>query len=348
MVHVDPASINISKASSACLGYLESYPQRRESQDVRRWLGEIEKEKARRDENIRLEKIEQQRQLAETERLKEQERIANLPENLFAKAKSLVSINDPDAIPLLEKASRQGHADSSFELAHIYAKGFCGTVTNENAMENWLSVATQQGHVRANSMLLRRQQQTQRLDNTWRKYWDGESFSADEYLSADEIEKGRKEIAIALRECTEARSWTREQAQSFLSTIMACTMKSVDSGSRSGGPSRQTQVDTIRPSGSPPSWQVREGRTRPDGVRTFNENQYIARHEGRYGGAFATAREASLRADELNTQQGYNEEAVMAQAMYSGQDGVYMLNSRAGNWTYKYDANRNAFVVYQE
>ena len=110
----------------------------------------------------------------------------------------------------------------------------------------------------------------------------------------------------------------------------------------------QPQANNIRPSGSPPRWQVREGQTRPDGVRTFNENQFIARHDGRYGGAFATAREASLRAKELNAQQGYNQEAMMEQAMYSGQDGVYMLNSRAGNWTYGYDANLNAFVVYQE
>lgn len=114
------------------------------------------------------------------------------------------------------------------------------------------------------------------------------------------------------------------------------------------GQIRQPQANNIRPSGSPPSWQVREGRTRPDGVRTFNENQFIARHDGRYGGAFATAREASLRAEELNTQQSYNQEAVMEQAMYSGRDGVYMLNSRAGKWTYGYDANLNAFVVYQE
>jgi hypothetical protein len=99
---------------------------------------------------------------------------------------------------------------------------------------------------------------------------------------------------------------------------------------------------------SPPKWQVREGKTRPDGVRTFNENQFIARHNGRYGGSFATAREASLKARDLNIQQKYNQEAALEQAVNSRQDGVFMLNSRAGNWTYKYDKTINIFVVYQE
>lgn len=277
-----------------------------------------------------------------------EEKTADSPDDLLAHARVLVGGNDPAAIPLLEKASRQGNADSSFELARIYAKGLCGVTTNENSMEQWLSVAQSQGHDRAGSMLLRRQQQTQRLDKTWRKYWDGESFSADKYLSADEIERGKTEIAIALQECTEASSWTRKQAQSFLSTIMACTVKTVGSGSRSGGQSRQPQADNIRPGGFPPRWQVREGLTRSDGVRTFNENQYIASHYGQFGGAFDTTRAARLKAEALNTQQEYNKEAMMEQAMNSGRSGVYMLNSRAGNWTYRYDETIDKFVVYQE
>lgn len=276
------------------------------------------------------------------------EKTADSPDDLLAHARVLVGGNDPAAIPLLEKASRQGNADSSFELARIYAKGLCGVTTNENSMEQWLSVAQSQGHDRAGSMLLRRQQQTQRLDKTWRKYWDGESLSAERYLSADEIERGRREIALALQECTEASSWTKQQAQSFLSGIMACRVKTVGSGSRSGGQSRQPQADYIRPSGSPPRWQVREGQTRPDGVRTFNENQYIASHYGQFGGAFDTTRAARLKAEALNTQQEYNKEAMMEQAMNSGRSGVYMLNSRAGNWTYRYDETIDKFVVYQE
>ena len=276
------------------------------------------------------------------------ENTADSPDDLLAHARVLVGGNDPAAIPLLEKASRQGNADSSFELARIYAKGLCGVTTNENSMEQWLSVAQSQGHDRAGSMLLRRQQQTQRLDKTWRKYWDGESLSAERYLSADEIERGRREIALALQECTEASSWTRQQAQSFLSGIMACRVKTVGSGSRSGVQSRQPQADYIRPSGSPPRWQVREGQTRPDGVRSFNENQYIASHNGQFGGAFDTTREARLKAEALNTQQEYNKEAMMEQAMYPRQDGVYTLNSRAGNWTYRYDETIDKFVVYQE
>lgn len=281
-----------------------------------------------------------------SERVKE--KAADSPDDLLAHARVLVGSNDPAAIPLLEKASRKGSSDSSFELARIYAKGLCGATTNENSMEQWLSVAQKQGHIRAGSMLQRRQEHTQRLNKTWRKYWDGESFSADQYLSADEIERGKKEIAVALNECTEASSWTRKQAQHHLDYTMACKMKTVGTGARSSGPSRQPRVDSIRPSGSPPRWQVREGQTRPDGVRTFNENQYIARHDGRYGGAFSTPQAAANRAEELNTQQEYNSEAMGEMALNSGQDSVYMLNSRAGNWTYKYDASINAFVVYQE
>lgn len=276
------------------------------------------------------------------------EKAVDSPDDLLAQAKALVGSNSPAAIPLLEKASRLGNADSSFELARIYAKGLCGSTTNDNSMEQWLIVAREQGHVRAGSMLDRRQQQTQRLNRTWRKYWDGESFSADQYLSADEIERGKREIAIVLQECPEASSWVRQQAQHHLDFTMACTMKTVGSGSRSSGPSRQPQADSIRPSGSPPRWQVREGQTRPDGVRTFEENQFLARHDGRRGGAFDTTREASFRAETLNIQQRNNQEAMMEKAMYSGRDGNYMLNSRSGNWTYKYDETIDKFVVYQE
>lgn len=280
------------------------------------------------------------------ERVEEEK--AYSPDDLLGQAKALVASNDSSAIPLLEKASGLGNADSSYELARIYAKGLCGATADEKTMEYWLSVAQQQGHIEAGNRLQRRQQQTQRLNQTWRKYWDGESLSADKYLSADEIERGRKEIAKVLQECTEASSWTRKQSQSFLSTIMACTVKTVGSGSQSGGQSRQPQADNIRPGGSPPRWQVREGQTRPDGVRTFNENQYIASHYGRFGGAFDTTREARLKAEALNTQQEYNKEAMMEQAMNSGRSGVYMLNSRAGNWTYRYDETIDKFVVYQE
>lgn len=286
-------------------------------------------------------------EMSEGESRRVKENKADSPDDLLAHARVLVEGNDPAAIPLLEKASRQGNADSSFELARIYAKGLCGVTTNENSMEQWLSVAQSQGHDRAGSMLLRRQQQTQRLDKTWRKYFDGESLSVENYLSADEIERGKREIAIALQECPAASSWTKEQARSFLHT-MSHPFKSVGTGSASSGPPRQSRADNIRPSGSPPRWQVREGQTRPDGVRTFNENQYIASHYGQFGGAFDTTRAARLKAEALNTQQEYNKEAMMEQAMYSRQDGVYMLNSRAGNWTYRYDETIDKFVVYQE
>lgn len=103
-------------------------------------------------------------------------------------------------------------------------------------------------------------------------------------------------------------------------------------------------VDSISPNrSSPPQWQVREGPSH-NGVRTLNENQFLARHNGRYGGSFSTARAARNQAETLNTQQQYNLEAIEA---YQG-SGSYQVNMSVGRWTYDYDPNSDSFVVYQQ
>ena len=360
MAQVDPASIDISQASSACQDYLKEYPQRRESGDVRHWLGDIEKEKARRAEAIRLAKVEQQRQLAEAGRMTEQERIANLPENLFAKAKNLLGSNDHDAIPLLEKASQKGSAAASFELAHIYAKGLCGKKADEQSMVNWLSKAEAQGHSRAGEMLRQRKEQTEWLTYLSERYntigdsWGDIATPDPSSISPDELKRGISELTAALRGYKIATSYSKKSAQDCLNNLLVISRNGGATGSESSAAyqkpqlQNQSRASNISPGGNPPRWQVQQGQTRPDGVRTFNENQYIASHYGRFGGAYSTPREARLKAEALNTQQGYNLEAMQEQSMYSGRNTVVVGNFRVGRWRSGYDENLNAFVVYQE
>ena len=164
LADLDTASIDIPRATSACTNYLATYPNRKERMDVDRWLSAIQQEQIRRDEMARLAEAERKRIAEEQERLKEAERIANLPENLYSRAMELILQSDKEAIPLLEKSANQGFADASYELAKIYAKGLCGIEANENSMVSWLATAQKQGHVEATSILLRRNQQTKRLD----------------------------------------------------------------------------------------------------------------------------------------------------------------------------------------
>lgn len=105
----------------------------------------------------------------------------------------------------------------------------------------------------------------------------------------------------------------------------------------------QPRGDFLPPRGTPPTWQVREGPPQ-NGVRTLNENQFLAQHNGRYGGSFQTARAARNQVETLNVQQQFNLEAIEA---YQG-SGSYQVNMSVGRWTYDYDPNSDSFVVYQQ
>jgi len=97
---------------------------------------------------------------------------------------------------------------------------------------------------------------------------------------------------------------------------------------------------------SPPTWQVHEAPSQ-DGVRVFDENQYLAKHYGRFGGAFTTVDEAAEKARVLNFQQTANLDA-MKEAVHNGGNNMGTANFRFGHWTYAYDKTVDRFVVYQE
>ena len=97
---------------------------------------------------------------------------------------------------------------------------------------------------------------------------------------------------------------------------------------------------------SPPTWQVHESPAE-NGVRVFDENQYLAKHYGRFGGAFTTVGEAAEKARVLNYQQTLNLDA-MKEAVHMGGRNSGRSGFRTGNWTFKYDKTVDRFVVYQE
>lgn len=203
LADVDTASIDIPRATSACTNYLATYPNRKERMDVDRLLSTIQQEQIRRDEMARLAEAERKRIAEEQERLKEAERIANLPENLYSRAMELILQSDKEAIPLLEKSANQGFADASYELARIYSKGLCGIEANENSMVSWLTTAQKQGHVEATSVLLRRNQQTKRLESVLQNCPGTSSPRRDWAIN---------ELTTALRQCPMASSASKKQA----------------------------------------------------------------------------------------------------------------------------------------
>lgn len=203
LADLDTASIDIPRATSACTNYLATYPNRKERMDVDRWLSAIQQEQIRRDEMARLAEAERKRIAEEQERLKEAERIANLPENLYSRAMELILQSDKEAIPLLEKSANQGFADASYELAKIYAKGLCGIEANENSMVSWLATAQKQGHVEATSVLLRRNQQTKRLEYICQKCPGMSDPRRDRAINV---------LTTALNQCPYASTQSKKQA----------------------------------------------------------------------------------------------------------------------------------------
>ena len=203
LADLDTASIDIPRATSACTNYLATYPNRKERMDVDRWLSAIQQEQIRRDEMARLAEAERKRIAEEQERLKEAERIANLPENLYSRAMELILQSDKEAIPLLEKSANQGFADASYELAKIYAKGLCGIEANENSMVSWLTIAQKQGHVEATSVLLRRNQQTKRLEYICQKCPGMSDPRRDRAINV---------LTTALNQCPYASTQSKKQA----------------------------------------------------------------------------------------------------------------------------------------
>ena len=203
LADLDTASIDIPRATSACTNYLATYPNRKERMDVDRWLSAIQQEQIRRDEMARLAEAERKRIAEEQERLKEAERIANLPENLYSRAMELILQSDKEAIPLLEKSANQGFADASYELAKIYAKGLCGIEANENSMVSWLTTAQKQGHVEATSVLLRRNQQTKRLEYICQKCPGMSDPRRDRAINV---------LTTALNQCPYASTQSKKQA----------------------------------------------------------------------------------------------------------------------------------------
>ena len=203
LADLDTASIDIPRATSACTNYLATYPNRKERMDVDRWLSAIQQEQIRRDEMAHLAEAERKRIAEEQERLKEAERIANLPENLYSRAMELILQSDKEAIPLLEKSANQGFADASYELAKIYAKGLCGIEANENSMVSWLTTAQKQGHVEATSVLLRRNQQTKRLEYICQKCPGTSDPRRDRAINV---------LTTALNQCPYASTQSKKQA----------------------------------------------------------------------------------------------------------------------------------------
>ena len=168
---------------------------------------------------------------------------------------------------------------------------------------------------------------------------------------SDWVLAGIRQVHMTV-EKKEIRLWTPQGTRAWKTgtdSWVELRMRQLNSrSSNSDGTRNHERRSDISPSRTtPPKWQVSEGPPQENGVRTINENQYLAKHYGRDGGAFETVEAAARKARLLNQQQTYNMDAAQEMAM-SGGGGSYVLNMRVGRWTYGYDADIRKFVVFQK
>ena len=141
-------------------------------------------------------------------------------DGLFNKAEALVANTDLETVRNLEGASSQGQADSSFELARIYAKGLYGVQANENTVIKWLTKASEQGHPKAGQMLqtrLVRKAQSEHLMALGQRYfWVNRNLRG---LSDADAIRGIPVLEQALRDDTAADQESRKLAQESLAGL---------------------------------------------------------------------------------------------------------------------------------
>ncbi|HPF99356.1 MAG TPA: tetratricopeptide repeat protein [Kiritimatiellia bacterium] len=286
--------------------------------------------------------------------------------------------DEREGLKWILKAAAQGHSDAQFNAGLMYCTGK-GSKVDKTTGRQWFLKAAKQGEPRARCALAymyligddvpRDPKQAlywyqKAADQGWplgqmglaALYYDGvgvpRSYERAAELYRLAAEQGEDEAQITLgkmyaeglgvgKNIDASLYWYRKaaaQSNEFARNVLKAYRADATALARGSNISPATTT--------PPRWQVTEGRSR-NGMRTVEENQYLAKHYGRFGGAFETVEEASQKAHDLNTQQQYNVEALKEFAINSG-PGNYSGNFQMGNWTYRYDRSLDKFVVYQE
>ncbi len=273
-----------------------------------------------------------------------------------------------------EKAYKQGNMFAAFAMGALYEDG-AGVVQDKRMAAKLYLEAAEKGNVEAQKAIGRMYHENANDDESIHWYRkaaaQGDDFAK---LVVKAYESDHAAPASTARvPCTKPCPYcggTGKAYESFIGGVWIpypeprrdlgyrgpVTCRKCGGTGKMAGPSGGTEADGTESTSShdispaaafPPRWQVSEGKPGRDGARVFDENQYLAKHYGRFGGAFATVSEAAEKAKVLNTQTTMNLDA-MKEAAHNAGPGLYRGNFRLGRWRFKYDETLDRFVVYQE
>ncbi|MCE9612911.1 MAG: sel1 repeat family protein [Lentisphaerae bacterium] len=219
--------------------------------------------------------------------------------------------------------------------------GFRVLVTYINGTAEWVSYSKAEGEFTRNE--LEQILQSNAQGRQWGYYDTGWLRAGFPEVSAVLHTVGmlRGSFVISTKEGDHASIAASKEEWSRGSSSVSPSTSQAESSDRSSH-------DISPGSSQPPQWRVNE-RGIDDGVRVFDENQYLAQHYGRFGGSFDTLTEARQKAKALNTQQTYNLDAMKEAVVMGGAGSSSGYGDfEVGRWKYTFDGSISKFVVYMK